>query len=130
MKNLFRFILTLLLFTPFIGFSQVPAAPSNGLWGIIASQYQVGTTAQGTTTAKITLQNTTLTKFAGVQFRVFYDNIAFTNATVSLIGSATNLDLQFITNTANGYITVTLSYTGPSSTYTIPNGEKFLITFL
>ena len=72
MKNLFRFILTLLLFIPFIGFSQVPAAPSNGLWGIIASQYQVGTTAQGTTTAKITLQNTTLTKFAGVQFRVFY----------------------------------------------------------
>ena len=129
MRNLFRFILTLLLFTPFIGFSQVPAAPSNGLWGIIASQYQVGTTAQGTTNAKITLQNTTLTKFAGIQFRVFYDNIAFTNATVSLIGSTTNLDLQYITNTTNGYITVTLSYTGPSATYTIPNGEKFLITF-
>ena len=129
MRNLFRFILTLLLFIPFIGFSQVPAAPSNGLWGIIASQYQVGTTAQGTTQAKITLQNTTLTKFAGVQFRVFYDNIAFTNATVSLIGSTTNLDLQYITNTTNGYITVTLSYTGPSATYTIPNGEKFLITF-
>lgn len=129
MRNLFRFILTLLLFTPFIGFSQVPAAPSNGLWGIIASQYQVGTTAQGTTTAKITLQNTTLTKFAGVQFRVFYDKVAFTNATVSLIGSTTNLDLQYITNTTNGYITVTLSYTGPSATYTIPNGEKFLITF-
>jgi hypothetical protein len=129
MKNLFRFILTLLLFIPFIGFSQVPAAPSNGLWGIIASQYQVGTTAQGTTTAKITLQNTTLTKFAGVQFRVFYDKVAFTNATVSLIGSTTNLDLQYITNTTNGYITVTLSYTGPSATYTIPNGENFLITF-
>ena len=129
MRNLFRFILTLLLFTPFIGFSQVPAAPSNGLWGIIASQYQVGTTAQGTTQAKITLQNTTLTKFAGVQFRVFYDNIAFTNATVTLIGSSTNLDLQYITNTVNGYITVTLSYTGPSAAYTIPNGEKFLITF-
>tara|TARA_R110000868_G_scaffold96593_1_gene265767 strand:+ start:370 stop:2280 length:1911 start_codon:yes stop_codon:yes gene_type:complete len=129
MRNLFRFILTLLLFIPFIGFSQVPAAPSNGLWGIIASQYQVGTTAQGTTQAKITLQNTTLTKFAGVQFRVFYDNIAFTNATVTLIGSSTNLDLQYITNTVNGYITVTLSYTGPSAAYTIPNGEKFLITF-
>jgi hypothetical protein len=99
------------------------------LWGIIDSQYQVGTTAQGTTQAKITLQNTTLTKFAGVQFRVFYDNVAFTNATVSLIGSATNLDLQFITNTTNGFITVTLTYTGPSATYTIPNGERFLITF-
>jgi hypothetical protein len=60
---------------------------------------------------------------------VFYDNIAFTNATVTLIGSSTNLDLQYITNTANGYITVTLSYTGPSAAYTVPNGEKFLITF-
>lgn len=129
MSKLLKVLFTLFLLSPLFVFSQVPAAPSNGLWGIIASQYQVGTTAQGTTTAKITLQNTTLTKFAGVQFRVFYDKVAFTNATVSLIGSSTNLDLQSITNTANGYITVTLSYTGPSATYTIPNGERFLITF-
>jgi hypothetical protein len=129
MSILFKLLLTLVLLSPLFVFAQVPAAPSNGLWGIIASQYQVGTTAQGTTQAKITLQNTTLTKFAGVQFRVFYDNIAFTNAAVTLIGSSTNLDLQYITNTANGYITVTLSYTGPSAVYTVPNGEKFLITF-
>jgi hypothetical protein len=129
MKQLKGLLFGLLFLLPFIGKAQVPAAPSNGLWGIIASQYQVGTTAQGTTDAKITLQNTTLTKFAGVQFRVFYDKVAFTNATVSLIGSATNLDLQFITNTTNGFITITLVYTGPSATYTIPNGERFLITF-
>jgi hypothetical protein len=129
MKLLKWAIFALTFITSTIAFSQVPAAPSNGLWGIIASQYQVGTTAQGNTTAKITLQNTTLTKFAGVQFRVFYDKIAFTNATVSLIGSTTNLDLQYITSAANGYITVTLSYTGPSASYTIPNGERFLITF-
>ena len=129
MKKLKGLLFGLLFLLPFIGKAQVPAAPSNGLWGIIASQYQVGTTAQGNTTAKITLQNTTLTKFAGVQFRVFYDKIAFTNATVSLIGSTTNLDLQYITSAANGYITVTLSYTGPSASYTIPNGERFLITF-
>jgi len=129
MSYLKRVLVSLVFLLPFIGNAQVPAAPSNGLWGIIASQYQVGTTAQGNTQAKITLQNTTLTKFAGVQFRVFYDNVAFTNATVALIGSTTNLDLQFITNTTNGFITVTLSYTGPSATYTIPNGERFLITF-
>lgn len=129
MTYLKRVLAILVFLLPFIGKAQVPAAPSNGLWGIIAAQYQVGTTAQGTTQAKITLQNTTLTKFAGVQFRVFYDKVAFTNATVALIGSTTNLDLQFITNTTNGFITVTLSYTGPSATYTIPNGERFLITF-
>ena len=129
MKQLKGLLIGLLLLLPFIGKAQVPAAPSNGLWGIIDAQYQIGSTTQGTTDAKITLQNTTLTKFAGVQFRVFYDNVAFTNATVSLIGSPTNLDLQYITNTANGYITITLVYTGPSATYTIPNGERFLITF-
>ena len=129
MKQLKSLIFGLLFLLPFIGKAQAPAAPSNGLWGIIDAQYQVGTTAQGYTNAKITLQNTTLTKYAGTQFRVFYDKNAFSNATVSLIGSTTNLDLQYITNTSLGYITITLSYTGPSATYTIANGERFLITF-
>lgn len=130
MKIIFNLTLTFLLLLPIIGFSQVvPQAPSNGIWGLIDTQYQVGTTAQGTTQAKITLQNTTVTKYAGVQFRVFYDNVAFTNAAVSLIGSTTNLDLQYVTNTANGFITITLVYTGPSTTYTLANGERFLITF-
>jgi hypothetical protein len=129
MKQLRGLLFGLLFLLPFIGKAQVPVAPSNGVWGIIDAQYQVGSTAQGNTTAKVTLQNTTLTKYAGIQFRLFYDNTAFTNATVSLIGSTTNLDLQFITNTANGYITITLVYTGPSSTYTLADGERFLITF-
>ena len=130
MRKLKGLLFGLLFSIPFIGISQtVPQAPSNGVWGIIASQYQVGTTAQGNTTAKVTLQNTTLTKYAGIQFRLFYDNTAFTNAAVSLIGSTTNLDLQYVTNTANGYITITLVYTGPSATYTLANGERFLITF-
>lgn len=130
MTYLKRILVSLVFLLPFIGKTQVvPQAPSNGIWGIIDAQYQVGTTAQGTTDAKITLQNTTLTKYAGTQFRVFYDNTAFTNATVSLIGSTTNLDLQYVTNTTNGYITITLVYTGPSATYTLANGERFLITF-
>lgn len=130
MRKLKGLLFGLLLVIPFIGISQtVPQAPSNGVWGIIDAQYQVGTTAQGNTTAKVTLQNTTLTKYAGVQFRLFYDNTAFTNAAVSLIGSTTNLDLQYVTNTTNGYITITLVYTGPSATYTLANGERFLITF-
>jgi hypothetical protein len=130
MKKLKGLLFGLLLSIPFIGMTQtVPQAPSNGVWGIIDAQYQVGTTAQGNTTAKVTLQNTTLTKYAGIQFRLFYDNTAFTNAAVSLIGSTTNLDLQYVTNTTNGYITITLVYTGPSATYTLENGERFLITF-
>lgn len=106
-----------------------PPAPSSGTWAIIDTNYQVGTSAQGFTTARLSLQNTTMTLTTGVQFRVFYDKIAFTNATVSLLGSPTNLDLQYTTNTANGYITVSLVYTGSSSSYTLANGERFEITF-
>ena len=42
MSTLFKLLLTLVLLSPLFVFAQVPAAPSNGLWGIIASQYQVG----------------------------------------------------------------------------------------
>jgi len=127
MKNL---LLPLLLtIVTFNLFGQVPSAPGNGIYGLIATEYQVGTTAQGFTTANLTLQNTTLTKYTATQFRVFYDNVAFTGATVALIGSTTNLDLQYVTNTANGYITITLTYTGGSSAYTLANGERFAITF-
>ena len=127
MKNFLLSFLT--AFTIFNAFSQVPVAPGNGIYGLIAEEYQIGPTSQGTTVANLTLQNTTLTKYTAVQFRVFYDNVAFTNATVALIGSTTNLDLQYVTNTANGYITITLVYTGASSTYTLSNGERFAITF-
>ena len=127
MKNL---LLPLLLtIVTFNLFGQTPVAPGNGIYGLIADQYQVGTTTQGITTANLTLQNTTLTKYTATQFRVFYDNVAFTDATVALIGSTTNLDLQYVTNAANGYITITLVYTGGSPTYTLANGERFAITF-
>lgn len=122
-------LLAVTLITSVTLFAQAPAAPGNGIYGLIHTQYQVGTTAQGTTTANVTLQNTTLTKYTATQFRVFYDNVAFTGATVTLIGSTTNLDLQYITNTAGGYITITLVYTGASATYTLANGERFAITF-
>ena len=124
-------LLTLLavLFTTSVTLAQAPAAPGNGIYGLIHAEYQVAPTSQGTTTANLTLQNTTLTKYTATQFRVFYDNVAFTDAAVALIGSTTNLDLQYVTNTANGYITITLVYTGASSTYTLANGERFAITF-
>ena len=122
-------LLAVTLLTSVTLFAQAPAAPGNGIYGLIHAEYQVGPTSQGTTTANITLQNTTLTKYTATQFRVFYDNVAFTNATVALIGSTTNLDLQYVTNTANGFITITLVYTGASATYTLANGERFAITF-
>jgi len=106
-----------------------PPAPSNGIWAIIDTNYQVGTSIQGQTSAKLTLQNTTFSKITGVQFRVFYDQNAFSAASVSLIGNPANLYLQYSDQNATGYVTITLVYTGSSPTYTLPNGETFLLNF-
>lgn len=111
-------------------FSQTgPPAPSSGIWAIIDTNYTVGTNTLNVTKAKITLQNTTSNKTTGVQFRVFYDKTAFASASVALVGSSSNLYLQSLDNNANGYVTITLVYTGSSSTYSLANGETFEITF-
>lgn len=130
--KILKFLSVLLLMTTFVTTAMAqsgPPAPSNGIWAIIDTNYTVGTSIQGHTTAKLTLQNTTSSKITGVQFRVFYDNSAFASASVSLVGSTTNLYLQSVDNNANGYITITLVYTGSSANYTLPNGETFLIDF-
>jgi len=105
-----------------------PAAPSNGIWALIDTTYNVGTTTQGFTKARVTLKNTTTTKVTGVQFRVFYDKVAFKNSVVSLVGNTTNLDLQYVTDSVNGFSTITLIYTGNSSAYSLANGETFELT--
>jgi hypothetical protein len=96
---------------------------------LIDTSYTVGTTTQGVTKARLTLKNTTATKVTGVQFRVFYDKTAFTNASVALVGSSANLDLQSVTNAASGNVTITLVYVGSSAAYSLPDGETFELTF-
>lgn len=131
MKLFKNFILFLLTIVPFVGFSQSgpPAPGTSSIYAILDTNYTVGTYTQGISKARITLQNPTATLYAGVQFRVFYDKNAFSNASVALVGSSTNLDLQQVVNTAQGYVTITLVYTGSSTTYTLGNGERFEITF-
>jgi len=130
--KILKFLSALLLMTTFVTTAMAqsgPPAPSNGIWAIIDTNYTVGTSIQGHTTAKLTLQNTTASKITGVQFRVFYDKNAFSAASVSLIGPPANLYLQSVDNNTNGYVTITLVYTGSSAVYSIPNGERFLIDF-
>ena len=128
LKMLGSLMLFLTLALP--AFSQTgPPAPASGIWAIIDTNYTVGTNTLGVTKAKLTLQNTTTSKITGVQFRVFYDKNAFASASVALVGSSTNLYLQSVDNNANGYVTITLVYTGSSNTYSLANGETFEITF-
>ena len=122
--------IALLLAVSLPAFSQTaPPAPSSGIWAIIDTNYTVGTSTLNVTKARLTLQNTTTNKTTGVQFRVFYDKVAFSSASVALVGSSTNLYLQSVDNNANGYVTITLVYTGSSNTYSLANGETFEITF-
>jgi Secretion system C-terminal sorting domain len=128
MKKVLLFLLLTLAYIPMFAQSG-PVAPGTGIYAIIDTSYKVGTTTMGYSKAKITLKNTTTTKYTAVQFRVFYDKNAFTSASVALLGSTSNLDLQSIDSNANGFVTVSLVYTGSSAIYSMPDSEKFEITF-
>jgi hypothetical protein len=131
MKTLLKKLAILIMvMLPLIGFSQTgPVAPGTGIYAILDTTYQVGTNVEGETKAKITLQNTTSTLVTGVQFRVFYDNVAFDAASVALVNPASpNLYLKSLVNQNEGHVTITLVYTGSSSTYTLGNGETFELT--
>ena len=130
MKKFLTALLVVLAFSTNSLFSQTgPPAPGTGIYAIIDTTYDVGSYTLGESHAKITLKNSTSTKYTGVQFRVFYDKNAFSAASVTQLGTTTNLDMQFLDNNTNGYVTISLVYTGSSSTYTIGDGEKFDIKF-
>jgi hypothetical protein len=64
-----------------------------------------------------------------MQYRVFYDNTAFTAVVPSLKISTTDQYLQYVDSNAQGFLTVTLVYTGTSSTFNYTNGATFDLTF-
>lgn len=131
MNKLKLLLLTLISLVTLNSFAQTapPAPGTSDIYAILDTNYTVGSYTLGQSKARITLQNPTTTKYAGVQFRVFYDKNAFSNASVALVGSSTNLELQQVVNTTQGYVTITLVYTGSSTTYSFANGETFEITF-
>jgi hypothetical protein len=105
-------------------------SPGTGHWVVIDSGYQVATTTVGQTVAPLHFYNTsTSEKITGMQYRVFYDNTAFTAAVPSLKTSTTDQYLQYVDSNAQGFLTVTLVYTGTSSTFNYSNGATFDLTF-
>jgi hypothetical protein len=125
-----KLLLTLLCLIPAITFAQTgPAAPGAGNYLLIDTTYTVGTSVANQTKARVTYKNSTSTKVTGVQFRVFYDKVAFKTPSVALVTANPDLNLQHVVDITNGHITVTLVYIGSSSTYTLPNAETFEITF-
>ena len=104
-------------------------APSSGNWLLIDTTYSVGSSVANQTSAVISYQNSTASKITAVQFRVFYDKVAFKSPVVALIPSTTSLSLQYTTDTTAGHITISLVYTGNSTSYSLPTGAMFNITF-
>jgi hypothetical protein len=129
MKKIIAFLLTVLAV---FGVSAQSSAtsPGTGHWVVIDSGYQVATTTVGQTVAPLHFYNTsTSEKITGMQYRVFYDNTAFTAAVPSLKISATDQYLQYVDSNAQGFLTVTLVYTGTNSTFNYSNGATFDLTF-
>jgi Secretion system C-terminal sorting domain/Cohesin domain len=114
-----------------LSFAQSSAtSPGTGHWVVIDSGYQVATTTVGQTVAPLHFYNTsTSEKITGMQFRVFYDKTAFTAVVPSLKISTSDQYLQYVDSNLQGFLTVTLAYTGSSSTFNYSNGATFDLTF-
>ena len=129
MKKIILFLLTALAVFG-VSAQSASTSPGTGHWVVIDSGYQVATTTAGQTVAPLHFYNTsTSEKITGMQYRVFYDNTAFTAVVPSLKISATDQYLQYVDSNAQGFLTVTLVYTGTSSTFNYSNGATFDLTF-
>ena len=127
-----KFTTLIVAISAFLGLSAQSSStsPGNGHWVVIDSGYQVGTTTDAKTVAPLHFYNTgTSEKITGMQFRVFYDNIAFTKVVPSLKISSSNQVLSYTDSNSSGHLTVTLVYTGSSSTFSYSDGATFDLTF-
>jgi hypothetical protein len=97
---------------------------------VIDSGYQVATSSAGQTVAPLYFYNTSTSEnITGMQYRVFYDKTAFTAVVPSLKISSSDQYLQYVDDNTNGHLTVTVAYTGSSSTFNYSNGATFDLTF-
>jgi len=129
MKKLIAFLLTAIAVFG-VSAQSASTTPGTGHWVVIDSGYQVATTTVGQTVAPLYFYNTsTSEKITGLQYRVFYDKTAFTAVVPSLKISATDQYLQYVDSNAQGFLTVTLVYTGTNSTFNYSNGATFDLTF-
>ena len=122
MKKILLF-LTFSLLTIF-GYSQTCPTPTNsGVYITLDTSYPAGTVVQGYTNVGLCFYNNTSTDITAFQFRVFYDNAAFSEVdTITSLNTSFAQNLKYVDNPAGGYATITMTYTGSLSTFEIPNG--------
>jgi hypothetical protein len=129
MKKLFSSLVTA-LFAVVTYAQSASTSPGTGHWVVIDSGYQVATSSAGQTVAPLYFYNTSTSEnITGMQYRVFYDKTAFTAVVPSLKISSSDQYLQYVDDNTNGHLTVTVAYTGSSSTFNYSNGATFDLTF-
>jgi len=125
----------LLLFLTFamslIGYSQTcPTPTTSGVHITLDSTYKIGTYRSGKTSVGLCFYNSTSEKITAAQYRVFYDKSAFASVdTIKTKNSSFSQYLQYVDNPSGGYVTITITYTGTLSSFSIPNGALFEIIF-
>ena len=129
MKKITLFLVSFL--ATLTSFAQsASTSPGTGHWVVIDSGYKVETYTVGKTVAPLYFYNTsTSEKITGMQYRIHYDKTAFTGVVPSLKISSTDQYLQYTDDNINGHLTVTVVYTGTSSTFNYSNGATFDLTF-
>jgi hypothetical protein len=119
-----KLVTLLFLFVGLVGFSQVcPTPTTTGAFVTLDATYQIATTAAGNTEVGLCFYNNTTELITAAQFRVFYDKNTFSGVSnVTSLNTSYAQYLQFVDNPAVGFVTITMSYTGNLSSFTIPNG--------
>jgi hypothetical protein len=119
-----KLVTLLFLFVGLVGFSQVcPTPTTTGAFVTLDATYQLATTTAGSTDVGLCFYNNTSQLITAAQFRVFYDINTFSGVSaVTSLNASYAQYLQFVDNPTAGYVTITMSYTGNLSSFTIPNG--------
>ena len=108
-----------------LGYSQICPTPStNGVFVTLDETYQLSPASAGSTDVGLCFFNNTSELITAVQFRVFYDTAAFTSVS-SVVSSNTSFPqyIQFQDSPVNGYVTITLTYTGNDSNFELSDGS-------
>ena len=131
MKKFIYLVLGMFLFASVTQAQTCPTTPSTpGVYVMFDANYTSGTVPSGKTDIQMCFANTSSDSISGVQFRVWYDKNAFAGAlpVVTSLNSSFSQDLQYKPDTTEGYITVTIVYTGSSATFDIPDGPLFKVS--
>jgi hypothetical protein len=107
-----------------------PTPSSTGVHITLDSTYQLGTYRVGKTDVGLCFYNSSSENITATQFRVFYDKQAFQKVdTITSTNTSFSQYMQYVDNPTGGYVTITITYTGTNSSFSIPNGALFKVTF-